>query len=128
MVAKSRKAKKTKARKAAKGAVATSVRLISFRSAKVIRVKPGHYVLVVSGTKPCINMTVHLSPLVYIVQPDYWGIEVFGVLPALCLTAVSPYQVHIPLDGITGKKGVEVIGANKKLKINVPSAGPVLNL
>ena len=117
MATKSKKGKKA-ARTA--GPVAKSVRLINFRQAKVVRVKPGHYVLVVAGTKPFLNMQVHLSPLIYVVQPDYWGIEVVGVLPGIGLPVVTPYQVHISLDGILGKKGVEVIGATTRKKINVP--------
>lgn len=118
MATKSKKGKKS-AKKAASPA-AKSVRLINFTQAKVVRVKPNHYVLVVAGTKPYLNMQVHLSPLIYIVQPDYWGIEVVGVLPGIGLPVVAPYQVHISLDGILGKKGIEVIGATKRKKINVP--------
>jgi hypothetical protein len=98
-----------------------SVRLIDFDKAKVISgFIPGTYFLVVSGTKPCLNMTVELSPLIYIRQPEYWGIEVIGSLPGFCLTALAPYTVSIPLDGILGTKGIEVIGANKRQKIPVP--------
>ena len=72
-------------------------------------------------------MTVRLSPLIYIRQPEYWGIEVVGSLPGFCLTALAPYTVSIPLAGITGTKGIEVIGANKKQKIVVPGAsGPIV--
>lgn len=114
--------KSKKGKKSAKAAapVAKSVRLINFRQAKVVRVKANHYVLVVAGNKPFLNMQVHLSPLIYIVQPDYWGIEVVGVLPGIGLPVVAPYQVHISLDGILGKKGIEVIGATTRKKINVP--------
>ena len=119
MATKSRKGTKSKG-KAASHAVPTSVHHLNFKQARVMRVGQKKYVLVVSGTKPYLNMKVHLSPLIYIVQPDYWGIEVIGVLPAIGLPVVSPYEVHIGLDGITGKKGVEVIGATKRKKINVP--------
>lgn len=101
-----------------------SVRRINFTKA-VVRsgFVPNTYFLIVSGTKPCVNMLVELSPLVYIQQPDYWGIEVVGSLPGFCLPATAPYVVSIPLDGITGKKGIEVIGATKRKRIPVPSAG-----
>lgn len=101
-----------------------STRLINFDRAEV---RPGFvprtYFLIVSGTKPYLNMEVHLSPLIYIKQPEYWGIEVIGTLSGIGLPALAPYHVSIPLDGITGTKGVEVIGANKRKKINVPSKG-----
>ena len=74
----------------------------------------------ISGTKPYINMTVELSPLVYIQRPDYWGIEVVGSLPGIGLPATAPYTAAIPLDGITGKRGIEVIGATKREKVAVP--------
>ena len=103
----------------------SSVRLINFDKAKVITgFVPGKYILVVSGTAPCANMVVELSPLIYIQQPDYWGIEVIGSLPGgICLPAMKHYTESLPLDGIMGKKGIEVIGANKRQKINIPKKG-----
>jgi hypothetical protein len=98
-----------------------SVRLINFARAKVVPgIVPGTFILIVSGTKPYLNMTVELSPLIYIRRPEYWGIEVVGSLHGIGLPATAPYTVFIPLDGITGTKGIEVIGANKKQKIKVP--------
>jgi hypothetical protein len=99
----------------------SSVRLINFTRAEV---RPGFlpntWILIVSGTKPYLNMTVQLVPLIYIKQPEFWGIEVVGTLPGIGLPATAPYTVSLPLDGILGTKGVEVIGANKKQKIYVP--------
>ncbi|MEK6283918.1 MAG: hypothetical protein AABN95_26500 [Acidobacteriota bacterium] len=101
-----------------------SVRLINFTKAKVVAgFVPNTYFLIVSGTKPYVNMTVELSPLVYVRRPTYWGIEVVGSLPGIALPATAPYSVSIPLDGILGTKGIEVIGARKKLKIDVPAKG-----
>lgn len=120
MATKSKKAKKAAKPKAAAAPVSQSVRRLNFRTARVVKTKPGHYKLIVAGTKPCANMQVHLSPLIYVQQPVYWGIEVVGVLAGICLPVVKPYQVSISLDGIIGKKGIEVIGATRKKKINVP--------
>jgi hypothetical protein len=98
-----------------------SVRLIDFEHAEVHSgIVPNSYFLVVSGTKPYLNMTVELSPLIYVRQPEYWGIEVIGSLTGIGLPATAPYHVSIPLDGIIGTKGIEVIGANSKQKIDVP--------
>lgn len=101
-----------------------STRLINFDRAEV---RPGFvtntYFLIVSGTKPYLNMQVHLSPLIYIRRPEYWGIEVIGTLSGIGLPATAPYQVFIPLDGIIGTKGVEVIGATKRKKINISTKG-----
>src|SRR5256885_16666830 len=118
MATKSKKAKKSAKPKAAPAS--KSVRLINFRTARVVKTKPGHYKLIVAGIMPCANMQVHLSPLIYIQQPVYWGIEVVGVLPGICLPAVKPYEGSISLDGILGKKGIEVTGGTKQKKINVP--------
>lgn len=104
--------------------VSQSAERIDFEKAEVI---PGFvndtYFLVVSGTKPYLNMEVHLIPLIYIRKPEYWGIEVIGILPGIGLPATAPYHVNIPLDGITGTNGIEVIGANKSEKFDVPPGG-----
>ena len=111
-----------------KAPTASSVRIINFTKAKIVPgFVTGTWILIVTGTKPCLNMTVKLSPLIYIRQPVYWGIEVIGSLPGFCLPALAPYTVSIPLGSITGTKGIEVIGANKRQKIVVPGAsGPIL--
>lgn len=99
-----------------------SVRLIDFEHAEV----NGGFVndtffLTVSGTKPYVNMRVELSPRIYTHRPEYWGIEVVGFLPGgIGLPATAPYSVTLPLDGILGTKGIEVIGASSSLKIDVP--------
>lgn len=98
-----------------------SVRLIDFDKAVVVPgFLPNTYFLIVTGTKPYLNMTVRLSPLIYIRQPEYWGIEVVGSLPGIGLPMKTPYHVFISLTGILGTKGIEVIGASKKKKIKVP--------
>ena len=98
-----------------------SCRLITFDSAEVRPgIVNGTFFLIVSGEAPCFNMDVSLQPLVFVQQPDYWGIEVVGCLPGgICLTAIKPFSVFIPLAGIIGKKGIEVIGANKREKIAI---------
>jgi hypothetical protein len=102
-----------------------AVRLVNFTRAQVVPgIVPCTFFLIVSGTKPYYNMTVELKPLIYVRQPDYWGIEVVGSLHGIGLPKVTPYTVFIPLNHITGKKGIEVIGANKKQKINVPQCNP----
>jgi hypothetical protein len=99
-----------------------SHRLIDFDSVEIIVLEsfPAQYVLVVRGMKPYLNMRVALVPLVYIQQPDYWGIEVVGSLPGIGVPALAPYTVSISLNGITGKEGIEVIGANKSVRECVP--------
>ena len=101
--------------------MAKSCRLINFDKVQVAPgLVEGTWILVVSGTKPYINMKVELMPLVYVRQPEYWGIEVVGCLAGVGLPAIGPYSVSLPLDGITGTKGIEVIGATHAEKRDIP--------
>ncbi|MGD9543905.1 MAG: hypothetical protein AB7F41_12395 [Methylocystis sp.] len=69
---------------------------------------PDTYILIVSGKKPCLNMTVRLAPATYVRQPEYWEIQVTGSVPGICLTAIGDYHETLPLDGVRGAKGVVV--------------------
>jgi len=100
---------------------AGSSRVINFDSAEVVPgIVPETFFLVVRGEAPCLNMSVALTPLIYVKCPEYWGIEVVGSLPGgFCLTAIKPFLLTIPLSGITGSKGIEVIGASRQEKFEV---------
>ena len=99
---------------------AESVKRIAFDEAEVVGGFAGGHFLIVRGEAPCVNMQVGLSPLIYIDCPEYWGIEVIGSLPGgFCLTAMKPFALTIPLAGITGSQGVEVLGADKSEKFEV---------
>ncbi len=90
-----------------------SCRLIDFDKADVVPgIVPKTWFLTVSGTKPYINMRVDLNPLIYVRQPEYWGIEVVGCLMGPGLPTM-PYSVFLPLEGTVGTKGIEVIGATR---------------
>jgi hypothetical protein len=96
-------------------------RLIYFKKAYIRQgIVPKKYILIVSGTKPYVNMEVSLKPLVYIKRPEYWGIEVSGSLNGIGLPTLTPYTVTIPLDSITGTKGIEIIGATHSEKKEIP--------
>jgi hypothetical protein len=99
--------------------VAESHRLLDFDAARIERVGiAGTPTLIVTGTAPCINMVVALSPRIYVTCPEWWGIEVVGHLPGgVCLTAIKPFEVCIPLPGIIGSRGIEVIGASNSERI-----------
>jgi hypothetical protein len=100
---------------------AESCRLIDFAKCEV---RPGFlpdtYVLIVAGMKPYVNMQVDLIPLIYIRQPNYWEIEVVGCLRGMGLPVLTPYTVSLPLDGVRGIHGVEVVGANGRKRLDVP--------
>jgi hypothetical protein len=97
-------------------------RLIDFEQ---VEIHPGvveGFILVVRGTKPYLNMDVDLVARVYIQQPDYWGIEVVGMLPGgIGLPAEAPYVASLPLAGIIGTEGIEVIGATRSERHQVPA-------
>ncbi len=85
---------------------------------------PPQFVLNVKGTKPFLNMEVDLVPLVFIRQPEQWGIEIVGRLRGVGLPALAPYTVSIPVTGLLGTRGIEVIGATRSEKIAVPAEEP----
>ena len=96
--------------------------IIDFEKADVITLRsfPPQHVLVVSGTKPYANMKVELQPRIYVRQPEYWEIEVVGSLPGgIGIPALAPYTVSLPLAGVMGTKGIEVVGATRSEKIDV---------
>ena len=101
-------------------------RLIDFEEVDVVTLEifPPQHVLIVSGTKPYLNMEVSLRPRTYIQQPEYWGIEVVGCLPGFGLPALAPYTVSIRLAGFMGTKGIEVIGATRSEKIELGDLPP----
>ncbi len=104
---------------------AESCRVIDFEMAQVVALgtSPPQHVLIVAGTKPIANLRVELVPLVYVRQPEYWGIEVVGCRAGeIDLPARVPYTLCLPLTGSTGTEGVEVIGASRSQKIPLAEA------
>ena len=107
-----------------------SCRVLEFESAEVLTDTPlGYWALFVHGEKPYDAMWVTLQPFTYIKQPEYWGIEIVGCLPSGPITDMTgTYVAILPLAGVMGSKGIEVIGANGTKKIDLPSEyeGPKL--
>ena len=98
-----------------------TVKRIAYDAFEVIDgIVTGTHLLIVRGTAPCINMEVRLSPRIYIDCPQYWAIEVTGtLLGSICLPTMRPYIVSIPLDGITGYRGIELVGAHQSNLVDV---------
>jgi hypothetical protein len=103
---------------------ASSHRLIDFEQAEVVASEsnPPQVLLKVRGRKPYANMWVDLAPLVDDVRYPYRRIEVVGRLPVgIGLPSdASQYDLSIPLYGITGTEGIEIIGATRSERIEVP--------
>ncbi len=79
----------------------------------------------VSGKLPAPGVEVKLAPHLYRSRPDYWRIEVTAIrhlIPANDTgTKEDPllFERAVPLTGITGVMGIEVIGANKVQRIEI---------
>jgi hypothetical protein len=99
-----------------------SCRLIDFTRAEVRPgIVNGTFVLIVAGEAPSTSMRVELVPLVYVQRPDFWEIEVVGCVSGpVWLPATKLYVEALPLDGITGTQGIEVVGANRRQRIRLP--------
>src|SRR5579871_4329390 len=79
-------------------------------------------VLTVSGDKPRDapgGAKVKLEPLKYEAQPEYWKVEVLWDPANASVPFVTPFKVSIPLDGIRGIKGIEVVGQTRSQKISI---------
>jgi hypothetical protein len=84
--------------------------------------KPGSHILKVTGQTPSASgdgCPVKLEPAVYIVQPDYWRIEILWNRHNAIFQSLCPYTVTIPLDRFRGKKGIEVVGESNSEKITI---------
>ena len=79
----------------------------------------------VRGTLPGKGFEARLAPRLYYDRPDYWGIEVAVVhvpMPANDIgSAGEPliFEQSVPLTGITGVRGITVIGANQVKRIEI---------
>lgn len=80
----------------------------------------------VRGRLPAAGLDARLSPRIYHGQPDYWGIEVAAIGGVAADNDVSDadgdglsFERSVPLAGITGTRGVAVIGASRSEQIDI---------
>lgn len=111
-------------------AAPTSCRTLDFDKASVDTVvwtgSPGtRYRLTVSGTKPASNVSVKLVPLVYVQQPQYWGIEVTGCSSGIGLPVLMSYTATYDFTGPFGTCGIEVVGATKRQQFDLAACTSV---
>lgn len=79
------------------------------------------YQLTVTGMKPFTNMDVSLSHEAYNGRPAYWRTVVVGcVKNGLLIPLAAPYYVTMNLDRFVGSRGVEIVGASRKIRRAVP--------
>lgn len=101
-------------------------RIIDFEIAELRKppFQDGLY-LWVKGRLPGTDFEVRLAPRIYQDRPDYWGIEVAVVhahAPAnfMCDDEKTlSFERSVPLTGITGVRGITVIGANEVKRIDI---------
>lgn len=101
-------------------------KIIDFDRAELRRVPfQDSLYLWVSARTPGTNFELRLAPRIYHDRPDYWAIEVVavGAGHAANDTGVEVgediVERSVPLSGITGKKGISVIGANHSKQIEI---------
>jgi hypothetical protein len=83
----------------------------------------GVYQLTVTGTKPYMNMDVSLSHEAYNGRPAYWRTVVIGcVKNGLLMPLASPYYITMNLDQFVGSRGVEIVGASRKVRRDIPKS------
>jgi hypothetical protein len=101
-------------------------RIVDFEIAELRRLPfQDSLYLWVRGKLPGIGYEAKLAPRVYHDRPDYWGIEVAVVKqpnPANDTGEGEPslnFERSVPLTGITGVRGITVIGANQVKRIEI---------
>jgi hypothetical protein len=102
-------------------------RIIEFDKAELRRLpfQDGLY-LWVKGRLPEPGFEARLAPRIYSTErPDYWGIEV-AAFASIASNGVADdagdsltFERSVPLTGITGTRGVTVIGANQVQRIDI---------
>ena len=102
-------------------------RIIDFETAELRKLPfQDSLYLWVKGSLPGTGFEARLAPRIYHDRPDYWGIEVAVIhspVPANDVggsvddTLVFERSVH--LIGITGVRGIAVIGANQVKRIEI---------
>jgi hypothetical protein len=101
-------------------------RIIDFEQAELRKLpfQDGLY-LWVRGSLPGIGFEARLAPRIYYDRPDYWGIEVAVIHAPEPANDVRDapetliFERSVPLTGITGVRGITVIGANEVKRIEV---------
>ena len=107
-------------------------RIIDFETAE-IRTVPfqDSLYLWVSGTHPGPDLDVRLAPRYYNDRPDYWAVEVAAIRPTTPAIGAdvdrkATFECAIPLVGVTGLRGITVVGANRVQRIDIAESPVVV--
>ena len=93
---------------------------------RTVDTPPRDRFLVVSGFKPFSSTDVVLSPVTYFQKPEYWEIDVLGCVREIGVPVLTPYTASLRLGTTIGTKGIEVVGATRRLRIDIPPRPVVL--
>jgi len=86
---------------------------------------PFRSVLTVSGVLGNSRYQARLVPVTYVRQPEYWLIQVRACAVGDVGSPVeTPYKVSLDLTGVLGTQGIEVAGATRRQRIDVPPKPP----
>jgi hypothetical protein len=83
----------------------------------------GSHVLTVAGVAPSggeLSLGARLVPVLSSPDAEYTRIEVELDKEDAIFLSETPYRVSLLLDGVRGSKGVEVVGRDRSVKIDVP--------
>ncbi len=101
-------------------------RIIDFERAELRRVPfQDSLYLWVKGRLPGPGYEAKLAPRYHYDRPDYWDIEVAAIaIPVPANDAEAnpdslQFERSVPLTGITGNRGISVIGANQVKRIEI---------
>jgi hypothetical protein len=103
-----------------------NAKIIDFECAELRRVPlQDSLYLWVRGIVPGPGIEVKLAPRYHYSRPDYWDIEVAAMAQAGAAnddgenSIGMEFERSVPLTGITGFRGISVIGANKVTRIDI---------
>ena len=95
---------------------------VDFESATIQTNPPKSKMLTVKGQTPSSSSEgspVKLQPVKYVVQPEYWRIDVLWDRADAIFQSLNSYEASLDLTGVTGTKGIEVVGKHSNKKIDV---------
>ena len=102
-----------------------NARIVEFDTAE-IRTVPfqDSLYLWVSGMHPGLDLEVRLAPRYYNERPEYWAVEVAAIRPTAPALGAdgdrkAMFECAIPLVGVTGLRGITVVGANRVQRIDI---------
>lgn len=77
------------------------------------------WLLLVWGKIPSEYMTVSISPVFNAAPPAYWEIHVVGCMATTPLSESDTFAESAWLRETVGEKGIELVGATKRVKIEI---------